>query len=354
MFDGGGSHVTSRLVARGHSLVPAPMNVRLLIDGIVRQTTILIAQLSTTAGVRAPLARMADQVFLDLAREIEAQGVARKVVADMFGLALRSYQRKIQRVTESATVTNRTLWQAILEYLRDGSRTRASIVGRFDLDSERDVGAVLNDLVSNGLAYCTGRGDGALYGVTSDADLHTLAGDQDMRSVANVVWLQVFLRESITEAALAERLNLSPDTIAAAVELSIREQRLTRDDNGALVAKDLVIPVGATEGWEAAILDHFRAVSTAIAAKASSGPPSDHADEIGGTTLTFSLHHGHPHEAAVRALLSNTRAELNALWKLVADYSAEHPELEEDFKVTFYFGQMMTASDSDSTGKEPK
>jgi hypothetical protein len=61
------------------------MNVRLLIDGIVRQTTVLIAQLSTTAGVRAPPAKMADQVFIDLAREIEAQGVARKVAADMFG-----------------------------------------------------------------------------------------------------------------------------------------------------------------------------------------------------------------------------------------------------------------------------
>lgn len=65
------------------------MNVKLLVDGIMRQTTVLIAQLSTSAGVRAPLAHMADQVFLSLSREIEAQGVARKVVADMFGLRMR-------------------------------------------------------------------------------------------------------------------------------------------------------------------------------------------------------------------------------------------------------------------------
>ena len=145
------------------------MNVRLLIDGIVRQTTVLIAQLSTAAGVRAPLAHVADQVFLDLAREIEAQGIGRKVVADMFGLALRSYQKKVQRLTESATEKNKTAWQAVLDFLRDGSKPRARIVERFHWDGEREVGAVLNDLVSSGLVYCAGRGDTALYGLTSEA-----------------------------------------------------------------------------------------------------------------------------------------------------------------------------------------
>src|SRR5690349_24211912 len=100
------------------------MNPQLLIDAIVRQTTVLIAQLSTTAGVRAPLARVADQVFLELAREIEAQGVGRKVAADMFGLALRSYQKKLVRLNASVTDKNRTLWEAVLDFLRDGSKPR--------------------------------------------------------------------------------------------------------------------------------------------------------------------------------------------------------------------------------------
>jgi hypothetical protein len=39
------------------------MNLKLLIDGIVRQTTVLVAQLSTSAGVRAPLAHIANEVF---------------------------------------------------------------------------------------------------------------------------------------------------------------------------------------------------------------------------------------------------------------------------------------------------
>jgi hypothetical protein len=64
------------------------MNVELLIDAIFRQTTVLIAQLATHGGARAPLAHVANQVFLDLASELEAQGVSRKVGADMFGMAL--------------------------------------------------------------------------------------------------------------------------------------------------------------------------------------------------------------------------------------------------------------------------
>ena len=104
------------------------MNTKFLIDAIVHQTTVLIAQLSTASGIRAPLSHVADQVFLELSREIEAQGVSRKVVADMFGLAIRTYQKKVQRVTESVTARYRTLWQAVLEYLQEqGSCSRREL-----------------------------------------------------------------------------------------------------------------------------------------------------------------------------------------------------------------------------------
>jgi len=50
------------------------VNIQILIDSIVRQTTILIAQLATAGGARAPLAHIANQVFLDLVRELDEQG----------------------------------------------------------------------------------------------------------------------------------------------------------------------------------------------------------------------------------------------------------------------------------------
>jgi hypothetical protein len=69
------------------------MNATLLIDAIVRQTTVLIATLATAAGHRAPLARVADQVFSDLVGELKEQGLGNKVIADMFGMALRALLR---------------------------------------------------------------------------------------------------------------------------------------------------------------------------------------------------------------------------------------------------------------------
>src|SRR5215471_11662950 len=99
------------------------MTVELLIQAIVRQTTILIAQLATLGGARAPLAQVANQVFLELARELERQGVSRKVSADMFGLGLRTYRRKIQRLTESSTDRGRSLWEVVLEFIKGRSST---------------------------------------------------------------------------------------------------------------------------------------------------------------------------------------------------------------------------------------
>src|SRR5687768_4166952 len=95
------------------------MHVKLVIDAIVRQTTVLIAQLATAAGTRAPLAQIANQTFLSLTQELERQGLAQKVIADMFGLALRSYQQKVQRIEESATDSGRTLWQALHDFLQE-------------------------------------------------------------------------------------------------------------------------------------------------------------------------------------------------------------------------------------------
>src|SRR5690606_28044685 len=97
-----------------------------LIDAVVRHTTAFIAQLSTSAGLRAPLAHIADQVFLELSREIEAQGVSRKVVASMFGMALRGYQRKVQRLEESASSKGKTLWEAVVEHLHHHGPTMRS------------------------------------------------------------------------------------------------------------------------------------------------------------------------------------------------------------------------------------
>src|ERR1043165_9504067 len=128
------------------------MNAQLLIDAIVRQTTVLIAQLATTGGLRAPVAHLANQVFLDLSRELDAQGVSRKVSADMFGMALRAYLRKIHRLSERSTDQGRSLCEAVDHSLRTrGFVARAEVIKPFGKDDESLVRGVLHDLTESGL-----------------------------------------------------------------------------------------------------------------------------------------------------------------------------------------------------------
>jgi hypothetical protein len=323
------------------------MDAKLLIDAIVRQTTVLIAQLSTSAGIRAPLAHVADQVFLDLASEIEAQGVARKVAADMFGLALRSYQKKVQRLTESATVRERTLWEAVLSYLSEqGSVSREQLFTRFRRDPEQDVAAVLVDLVNQGLVYSTGKGKTAVYGASSELDRGRVAEHARAETVTSMVWLALYRRPS-TRSELGAALPFSAVLVDDAVESLVAEGRVRRNGE-VLSAESFVVPVGAELGWEAAVFDHYSAVASAIAAKVRRGPRSDAKDVVGGATLTFELSSGHPNLEEVYGTLARVRRDVNDLWARVMQYNDEHPlDDAHKIKVTVYFGQNVNDSDDD-------
>jgi hypothetical protein len=80
-----------------------------LIAAIVRQTTVLLAQLATGGGRRVTLANTANEVFMSLVRELREQGVSSKGIADMFGLTLRTYHNKMSRLSESRTDHGRSL-----------------------------------------------------------------------------------------------------------------------------------------------------------------------------------------------------------------------------------------------------
>ena len=166
----------------------AAVTERTLIDAIVRQTVVLIAQLATAGGVRAPLAHVAESVFQELSRELERQGVTRSVTADMFGMALRTYQRRTQRMESSVTERGRSLWEAVFAHVRDGGVvTRDEIVHRFRHDDEVSVRAVLRDLTESGLVFASGRGRRAIYRATTDEEMGNLRRS-DRASLEILVW----------------------------------------------------------------------------------------------------------------------------------------------------------------------
>lgn len=321
------------------------MDSRLLIDSIVKQTTVLIAQLSTAAGVRAPLAHVADQVFVELAREIEQQGVGRKVVADMFGLALRTYQRKVQRLAESATLRDQTLWEAVLGFLEDSPKSRQRIRERFQYDGDEHVGAVINDLVQSGLVYCTGRGESAVFGRTSSEQQAQVAAGQSLDALANMVWLRVFSVVETSHAELAAHFKGQASRLDDAIERLLSDGRLQQLAPGRYRSANLVLPLDSEQGWEAAVFNQFSAVAQTIAAKLALGPRAAAADRVGGATYTFTVFDGHPEQHNVFKLLSRLRTEMSELWDRVAEYNEGHPIPDDAEKVTFYFGQNVRSTD---------
>ena len=112
-----------------------------------------------------------------------------------------------------------------------------------------------------------------------------------------------------------------------------------RDGAEHFTAEHILIPVGETAGWEAAVVDHHRAVLNAIAAKLSTRTrTSTAADEVGGTTLTFDLWPGHPREQEVRACCARRAPSCCRSGKRWRRTTASTPA-RETYQVHYYCGQ---------------
>ncbi|NUN14251.1 MAG: hypothetical protein HUU55_11530 [Myxococcales bacterium] len=232
------------------------MNVQVLISAVVRQVTVLIAQLATSGGARAPLAQVANQVFLELAAELENQGVGRKVSADMFGMALRTYQRKVQRLTESTTVEGQSLWQAIFDFLSQKKvATRAQIMKRFHRDDEAIVRGVLHDLTESSLVFRSGSAENTVYRVATEEELGLLAEADASTGVDALVWATVYREGPVTRGGLMKMVALRPPELDAALDRLLadgRIQRETRLDGDLYHTREFLVPLAAGVGWEAA------------------------------------------------------------------------------------------------------
>jgi hypothetical protein len=319
------------------------VNAKLLIDAIVRQTTVLIAQLSTAAGARSPLAHVADQVFFELSRELEAQGLGKRVVADMFGMLLRGYQKKVQRLAESASVRDKSLWQAVFEFIvQSQSITRSRVFERFAHDEEEAVASVLHDLSTSGLVFATGQGRATLYRAASEADRLALLDATDLESVVQMVWVSVFHNPGTNLGELTRLLNVDVGVVERALIALRTDDRVTGTPEWSeLKAEELLVPVGSEVGWEAAVLDHYQAMASAIITKLRKRMlRAESTDAVGGATLRFELSKTHPYAEEVYALLPSTRHRANELWERVREYNERHPlDESEKIRACFYFGQ---------------
>jgi hypothetical protein len=330
------------------------MNVKILIDSIMRQTTVLIAQLATSGGVRAPLAHVANQVFLDLSRELDAQGVSRKVSADMFGMALRSYLRRIQGLSESSTDRGRTLWEAVLDFVSQGEvRSRGQVLARFSRDEQDLVRGVLHDLTENGLVFSTGVGQEQAYRATTKAEHVQMSRLADASGLDELLWAFIYREGPVSREALAELAAGNAVALDVVLDRLVALHKITAEGEGearVFRAEKLEVLLDAEVGWEAAVFDHYRALVQTICQRLSRGSAQASA-RMGGSTFTLDVWPGHPHADEAYGVLARFRTEHTELYERIERYNAEHGRPAEYDQVVIYGGQHVRVHQEPNEGK---
>lgn len=329
------------------------MNAALLIHAIVRQTTVLIAALATASGQRAQLASVANLVFADLVRELREQGLGNKVIADMFGMALRTYKRKLARLSTSHTVQGRSLWEAVLGHVQEhGPLLRNELLRRFARDDEATLRAVILDLAESGLVHIDGTDDAARV---QASEVVPVVGDAAPGPG---------MLEGLVLVALHRGGPLDAEGLATLVpaDLADLETTLAQLVSGGLVTQTkraaetlytcetCVIQFGDESGWEAAVFDHYQAMVVALASKLRTGARrADLADSVGGSTFVFDLWQGHPMQAEILGYLKFMREHGMQLRKALERHAAGSPMPPgaAPLRVTAYVGQSVAEVDGD-------
>jgi len=324
------------------------MRTNVLVDGIIRQTTVLIAQLTVHDGSRSPLAHLADEVFLSLSKELEEQGVTRTVVADMFGLALRSHQRRVNRLRKGAN-SDRTLWQAVFEHIQGkGPVTRQDISSRFRNDDSEAVAAVVNDLVRTGLVSRAGSGSHAVYAIASPEALRLLTRQGAEETATAMVWLDVSRHPGSLPGEVAARLGMDAEMVELAISRLRDDGQLMSPPGAPLEAQAMVIALDEEQGFEVAVFDHFQAMANALAAKLRLRAHGQSDPYVGGGTFSYEIADGHPLATEVLGFLQRTRLEARSLWDRVEAQNKEEPLSEDSIRrAVFYFGQFVRGEEDE-------
>ncbi len=327
------------------------MNAHLLIEAVVQQTMVFIAELATAGGVRAPLAHVAEQVFVDLTSELASRGVKKKVIADMFGMALRTYHRRVRELSESRTELGKTVWEAVLDFVHQHEPVSGrAVIDRFAGDNAEVVAGVLSDLTHSGLIYRAGRGDQARYRAANEADFAADAAERGSVH-EHLVWLTAYRAGPCDAATLRAQSRLGESATEAALATLLADGRVRAEphpDGLRYTSTRFEVPLGAAAGWEAAVLDHYQALVTAIITKLGRGTTRGQAhDHTGGSTWSLDVWPGHPLEAEAKGLLRELRERVDALRARIDAASASagaEPALRE--RVVFYAGQYVREADS--------
>lgn len=322
------------------------MNPTLLIHLIVSQFTVLIAQLATRSGMRPPLARVSDEMFQSLVAELQVQGVPQRVIADMFGLALRGYQARVQRLEQRDEEEQLTLSMNLLGAIQSmGPVSRDLLTTRFADVEEATFRSTLRDLVDSGMVKMEGTRAKPVYTAIRQDDARMASDDLQLHALRDLVSVFLYRHGPADAQTIATRLKAPRATVFEALELlmdvgSVSSQ-LNDDNVPVFRAKTYHVPSAENggSGWEAAIFDHVQAMCATIIQSLRMEQEDVRKQSVGGGTYSFDVWEGHPHFHEVQELLNTHRRAASELRQRVQKYNEEYELAPSITRTTFYCGQ---------------
>jgi hypothetical protein len=201
------------------------------------------------------------------------------------------------------------------------------------------VKGVLHDLCENGLVVQTGTAAASVYRAASEDEIGRLWRSGREEGLEELFWALIYHQGPLRIEDLAERTRHPAGDCEKVLDRLVASGRVDAV-GGSYRASSLVLPLGSPFGFEAAVLDHFKAVVTTLAARLRAGPSATSAtDRVGGSTYTFDLWPGHPLEEEAVSTLGNLRSRIGELRRRVEAHNASHERPDDYEKMVLYFGQ---------------
>jgi hypothetical protein len=143
-------------------------------------------------------------------------------------------------------------------------------------------------------------------------------------------------------AQVGESTRLPPTVCEKALGELSEQGRISKSADAEAVYRSerFEVPLGESQGWEAAVLDHYQAMTSAICAKlAERGAGARAKDVVGGSTWSLDVWSGHPLEEEATKTLARVRQQLEELRTRVDKHNEVATADAPRQRVVIYVGQ---------------
>jgi predicted transcriptional regulator len=229
-----------------------------------------------------------------------------------------------------------------------GLVSRREVLARFPNDEEAQLRSVLRDLCESQLVFSSGSAGSRSYRAASAEDLATLQQDQGQDGADELLIALIYREEPLTLREIAAKAQREPSEIEPIVARLLANGRIDQvegEPEPRYRVGGLVIPFGASSGWEAAVFDHFKAVVMTVLCKLRDHRSADFNDVVGGSTYTIDVWDGHPLTEEVYGTLARVRGLLGDLRRRAEELRPSSETPARHTRVVIYAGQCLIHED---------